>query len=360
MTRVPIIQLGAGGVGRALIRQVTANRKSHAERLNTRLDYVAITDRDGVLSSDAGLPDEVLATVSQKKAQGARLRELDGGRPWEGTADALDAAGDRGIVVDVSASDGTVPLLREARGRHLGIVLANKLPLCGSYETFQQLAPGDRSRFETTVAAALPVISTLERSLLDTGDNVHLIRGCVSGTLNILCQRLQEGQPLSRIVREAYAHGHTEPDPREDLAGRDAARKALILARILGHPLEHEDVEAASLYPPEMDLLPVDGFLDRLTELDEPYAEIAQQARERGCTLRYVLEVSGTGEPCRVGLRKLDADDVLIQPGVPDSVVAFETERYRNGPLIVRGRGSGPELTASGVLRDILDLTRSL
>ena len=31
------------------------------------------------------------------------------------------------------------------------------------------------------------------------------------------------------------SRGYTEPDPREDLSGMDVARKALILARLLGY-----------------------------------------------------------------------------------------------------------------------------
>ena len=43
------------------------------------------------------------------------------------------------------------------------------------------------------------------------------------------------GRPFSQAVREAVERGYAEPDPRDDLSGRDAARKALILARLLGY-----------------------------------------------------------------------------------------------------------------------------
>jgi homoserine dehydrogenase len=39
---------------------------------------------------------------------------------------------------------------------------------------------------------------------------------------------------MSTAIGEAVRLGLAEPDPREDLGGRDVARKALILARTAG------------------------------------------------------------------------------------------------------------------------------
>ncbi len=357
LKRLALIQLGLGGVGRALVRQVLSNRKRHAEQLGLVLQYGAIADRDGVIIHNEGIPDEVLAELIEAKAKGARLRELQGGRPWEGSPSLFDElSASNTIVVDVTATEATVPLLREARARGWGIVLANKLPLAGPYELFRELTSSRKTRFETTVGAALPIISTLQTFLLDTGDGVKRIRGCVSGTLNLICQRLEQGERFSEIVRDAQAHGHTEPDPREDLSGRDAARKALILARLLGHPLEFQDVQAESLYPPEWNALPLERFLERLRAHDERWLAISHDAQARGCKLRYVIEVAAGR--CQARLERLSPADELLRPAVADSVVAFQTARYRESPLIVRGKGSGPELTASGVLADILSLAQ--
>ena len=57
------------------------------------------------------------------------------------------------------------------------------------------------------------------------------VEGVFSGTLSYIFNSFVEGTSFSGIVAEAKAAGFTEPDPRDDLAGMDVARKVTILAR---------------------------------------------------------------------------------------------------------------------------------
>jgi len=43
-----------------------------------------------------------------------------------------------------------------------------------------------------------------------------------------------------------------------------------------------------------------------------------------------------------------------------EAFVAFHTERYKQYPLVVRGAGAGGDVTAAGVLADILRLAQNL
>jgi homoserine dehydrogenase len=353
MRHVPIIQFGVGNVGRALIQQVVDNRARH-EQLGLRLEVVALCDHDGAVVQERGLADEQLEAILRAKAQGARLRHLEWGYYQDDLRAIIDIAGsDEAVVVDVTASDQTIPALLAALERGYGLVLANKLPLAGSYSLFQQLTAGRRIRYETTVGAGLPVVATLQ-TLLDTGDTIERIQGCLSGTVGFICARLEAGRPFSAAVREARARGYTEPDPREDLAGCDAARKALILARMLGYPLELQDVTVERLYPPQMDALSVEEFLSQVEALDAEYDERAAQVRDSGQRLRYVAEI--IEGHCRVALQAVPPDSRLGQIQALDSIVLFQTARYHENPLTISGRGAGPEVTAAGVLGDILSL----
>ena len=53
---------------------------------------------------------------------------------------------------------------------------------------------------------------------------------------------------FSEVVRKAKEQGFTEPDPRDDLSGLDVARKALILARMVGADKKLSDIQIESLF----------------------------------------------------------------------------------------------------------------
>ena len=63
-----------------------------------------------------------------------------------------------------------------------GVVLANKIPLAADWNAARAFFEYPHLRYECTVGAGLPVIDTLHY-LLNTGDRVTKIKGCLSGTL---------------------------------------------------------------------------------------------------------------------------------------------------------------------------------
>jgi homoserine dehydrogenase len=237
-------------------------------------------------------------------------------------------------------------------------VLANKRPLVEhATEEASLLALAQRFarrvRYEATVGAGLPVISTCD-ALVQTGDRVRRVEGCLSGTLGFLLTEMEAGRPFSETLRDALARGYTEPDPRDDLSGTDVARKAIILARALGfqHTLSDEQVE--SLVPPSFRALTRRDFLRRLDELDAAWAARIAAARASGGALRYVATV--TPRTVKVGLRVVPASHPFAALRGTDNQVVFHTARYRERPLVVGGPGAGADVTASGVLADLLAL----
>lgn len=361
-----LVQYGVGKVGRVLARLVLA----HGERLGLR--YIALADITGLIWAPEGLSDEAVGEVLAAIDRGDRLACQPGGRDHRELPPIWEADGLKGpaVLMDCTASTEMTPLLIEAQQRGIHVVLANKLPLVGSLADYRALtgpAPG-ALRYEVTVGAGLPVIRTLEE-LLATGDEIHTIEGCFSGTLGYLFSRMEEGLPapdplqdrraqvtFSAAVREAWQRDYTEPDPREDLSGADVARKALILARRIGYELELSQVAVEPLFPAEMSALTLEEFMDSIAELDEVYRERLADAQAEGKTLRYVARVSDGA--CRVGLTS------VVQRGRfgvlygPENMIVFHTARYDETPLTIAGPGAGPEVTAAGVLSDILDIVR--
>ncbi|MDE0004838.1 MAG: hypothetical protein OXQ29_19275, partial [Rhodospirillaceae bacterium] len=195
------------------------------------------------------------------------------------------------------------------------------------------------------------------------GDDIASISGIFSGTLAYLCNVFDATRPFSEIVREARAQGYTEPDPRDDLSGMDVARKAVILAREAGLELELEDIKVESLVPVELSsevVSSVDEFLDRLVDFDAPMAERFRAAERDNHVLRYVAEVDLSKGHAEVALRTFHRGHPFAGISLTDNVVQFVTRRYADNPLIVRGPGAGPDVTAAGIFADILRLCSML
>lgn len=346
-----LLQYGIGRVGRALARLVLA----HGDRLG--LHYAAMVDSSGVAWAPQGLSREVLGRLLSAKEDGTGVALQPCGRRHDGSSLFEQAAELQGpvVLVDCTASVEMTPLLIEARRLGVHVVLANKLPLVGPLSDYRALTgslPGGLC-YEATVGAGLPVIRTLQ-GLLASGDEICSIEGCFSGTLGYVFSRLEEGVTYSAAIREAWQRQYTEPDPREDLGGLDVARKALILARCVGHELELSQVAVESLFPAEMADLSPQGFLDGVEALDEGYHERLAEAHAQGKTLRYVAQVSESG--CSVGLAAVDRQGRLGILRGPENAVVYRSARYSETPLTIAGPGAGPEVTAAGVLNDILNI----
>jgi homoserine dehydrogenase len=215
-------------------------------------------------------------------------------------------------------------------------------------------AAGRTIRYEATVGAGLPIIDTYKK-LVETGDRVLRIEGTVSGTLMYVVSAISAGKPFSTAVREAVAQGYAEPDPRDDLSGRDAARKVLILARLMGYrgPAPAPD----DLTPPALRKLPLDQFLARLPEVDAEWAARTRREAARGRVLRYIVAATPRGVSAR--LIAVPADSPIGALHGTRNLISFTTTRYRKEPLIVSGPGAGAEVTAAGILNDIYSLSAS-
>jgi homoserine dehydrogenase len=358
--RVNIILLGLGNVGSALLRQILGTREMLRRRLGRQLVPVAVADISGVLFDPDGLPEASMLAALEATAEGRFLHGLPGILPLSMLGDALRPGT---VLADLTASPETGPTLQAALDEGCNIVLANKIPLVQPWAEAQALLATPRLRYEVTVGAGLPIIATL-RTLLDTGDRVAAIEGCFSGTLGYLCAQLEGGEPYATAVHQARALGYTEPDPREDLGGRDVARKALILARTVrlsapdatGWPLKMSDLSVEALYPDSLTGVTTEAFMDAAATLNETYADRFNAARAEGDTLRYVARISP--EDRDVGLTSVPKDSPLGALRGPANYVAFHTKRYDDVPLVISGPGAGPEVTAAGVLGDVIDIVR--
>jgi aspartokinase/homoserine dehydrogenase 1 len=353
--RMQLVLLGFGQIGRAL-----ASLLGRVNRPALTLQVVAVVDRTGFIFDPQGISSRRLSGLSAEKRKGRQLTELPDGHAAGAVEAVTHIAGyalSRPVLVDLTADD-TAPALQQALTHGMDLVLANKRPLADRRSVSDALwqtarARGRRILHEATVGAGLPIIDTYHK-LVESGDRVLQIEGLLSGTLGYVLSEVSAGTAFSMAVRSAMAKGYTEPDPREDLSGMDVARKALILARLMGYPGELRRNAVESLVPHWARSLPVEEFLDRLKELDADWKRRVEKARTDGAVLRYVALVSAA--KFAVGVRAVPVDSPFAAMRGSDNQLVFTTTRYRDNPLVITGPGAGAEVTAAGVLNDILRL----
>ena len=267
------------------------------------------------------------------------------------------------VLIDATASAELPERYESWLSRGINIITPNKKSNAGPFASYRSLREVARKYqryflYETNVGAGLPIIQTL-RGLIETGDEIIKIEGVLSGTLSYIFNSLDSARSFSEIVREAQALGFTEPDPREDLSGVDVARKLIILAREMGLEVEMEAVKVESLVPEDLRSSSVQEYLNTLGKHDRAIAELLDSARMRGQVLRYAGTIDSNGD-MSAGLRTYPLDHPFANLTGSDNIVSFQTARYNTQPMIVRGPGAGPEVTAAGVFADLLRLASFL
>ncbi len=352
---VSIGLIGPGSVGSALLDQMAGEAERLRRSFNLDLRVRAVSSSSRMLLADRRID---LGTWREDFESGQAM-------DLERCVDHLQADHlPHAVLLDCTAEDSIASRYGQWLERGIHVITPNKRAHSGSldyYADLKRISHGANTHFlyEATVGAGLPVIQTV-KDLVETGDEITSISGILSGTLAYLFNVFDATQPFSEIVRDAKARGYTEPDPRDDLSGMDVARKAVILAREAGLALELADLEVESLVPAALANASVDEFLERLADFDAPMAERYQQAQQDNRVLRYVAEVDLGQGTANVRLASYPRDHPFANISLTDNIVQFVTRRYCENPLIVRGPGAGPDVTAAGIFADLLRLCSML
>lgn len=349
-----VILLGCGRIGQELLKHIAELPTNDRAALR----IIGVLDRSGFMLEKRGFSLRALSDISAHKQRGGSLKTLPhahSGAPTAAIEHIASHALTRPVLIDLSSGDTRETLLR-AVAHGMDLVIANKIPLASDSASANALLHDARKRgrkvlHEATVGAGLPIIDTVEK-LIASGDKVLNIVACPSGTMGYLFSELSRGRKFSAALRNAMQLGYTEPDPREDLSGRDVARKGLILGRLIGYVGELTDVAIESLVPTNLRDVSLADFVEHLEMLDQAWSERVRAATSKGEVLRYCANI--TRASVKVGLVGVPVGSLLGSLSGTDNQFVFTTTRYRDNPLVISGPGAGPAVTAAGVLNDLL------
>jgi len=346
MSHINIAIFGIGNVGSTLIHQIEAfNNKSK----NNELNIFVIAN-----STHALFQNNESKNNSKDFETQAHPYILDDIYAFARTNSYKNL-----VAVDVTASTLFVENYLDLIKQGFHIVTANKIANTLSYDFYQELRTAleinnKKFLYETNVGAGLPVIETI-KNLYESGEEIYKIRGVFSGSLSYLFNAFSsEEKSFSEILLEADALGLTEPDAREDLSGKDVARKLLILSREVGLIKEFNDIEIQSLVPKVLnDGITLGQFLESVKILDPIFAE-NKHSLKKSQVLRYVGELNLQTNELEVKLVQESKATAIGQTKGADAIFEIYTASYGDQPLVIQGAGAGKEVTARGVLSDVL------
>jgi len=306
--------LGAGTVGSALIGR--------------------LVDDQATIGSRLGL-DLAVRRIAVKHISKERPFDL----PGLVTDQAESVVTDPDIDVVVEAIGGVEPagdLLMAAITAGKPVITANKelVATRGAEILDASKSAGVPFLYEAAVGGGIPIIRALVESL--SNERIDRLTGVLNGTTNyILSSMAAHGSSLESALQSATRLGYAEPDPSDDLSGRDTAFKMSILARVaLGARVPPWEISTKGI------------------------AEITAADIDRAAAQDQVLKLVGRAEKTSegvqvsVGPELLDHDHPLASIGGVTNAVMVEGPAI--GQLIFSGPGAGGDATATALIGDLV------
>src|SRR5688500_2001487 len=309
--------IGTGLIGGTLLRQL----QSRIEDLK-RDRGIDLRVRGVMNSRRMILADRHLALDRWSDDLGERAKPAD----LESFIDHINADHlPHAVVIDATASAELPSHYESWLSRGINVVTPNKKSNAGPFPAYRSLRGTARKHqryflYETNVGAGLPIIQTL-RGFVETGVEIIKIEGVLSGTLSYIFNSLDGRRSFSEVVRDA--------------------------------------VQVESMVAEELRGGTVNEYLDALGKHDQAIAGLLNSARDRGEVMRYVGTIDNNGA-LSAQLRSYPLEHPFAHLTGSDNIVSFQTARYNEQPMIVRGPGAGPEVTAAGVFADLLRLASFL
>ncbi len=353
MKKLNLYLFGIGNVGKTLLNQIFDSKDFLEKQNGLQINLIGISNSSRMLVDLDGIGEK----WEQRFVNESVVRTPDG---FYRNID-LDSIN---IAVDATASKELSEFYEELVSNGFHIASANKIANTFDqerYDEFRKILANNEKRFEyeTNVGAGLPVIETL-RNLVASGEQITQVKGVFSGSLGYLFYEYSKRQKsFSEILKDALAKGFTEPDPREDLSGNDVARKLLILAREIGLKKDLSDVSIENLVPKQFSEISKNEFLDNLDQLDFIFHRDLEKLDDTQ-VLRHTGVLNAISGNLEVKLEIVERESALGQLEGSDGFFEIYSNSYVHQPLIIKGAGAGPEVTARGLLSDVIKIAATV
>ena len=320
MTTIKLGMVGLGTVGQGVLKMV----QQHADKIS------AVTGCQVVVKT-------VMVRHPERHQDVAGVVHL--------TTELADILADPEIQLVVEVMGGIHPakeVIEQLLRAKKHVVSANKDLIATYGRELNQLAQENHCdlRYEASVAGGIPILRAIADSF--AADQITAVKGIVNGTTNyILTQMGQQHWSYEDALKQAQRLGFAEADPTNDVTGKDAAYKMIILSQFsFGSSL------------------PLGAFA--VTGIDQVAAADVAQAANFG----YVLKLIGDARLVDDRLF-IEVAPTLVEQGHPLATVNNENNAVMVtgqavGDTLFYGPGAGGLPTATSVLSDITTVIKNL
>jgi len=352
---IHVYMVGVGLIGSTLLHQIESNFQNILKDSRVEIIVNGLSNSRKMVFSENGI-----AVNDYKKL-------LDVSNEVADISGFIDRVISDNFAHSVFVDNTASKLIPEHYARllenNVAISTPNKIALSSGLEKYKSLKALAGSRniplnFETNVGAGLPVISTL-KSLTSSGDKIKRIEAVLSGSVSYIFNNFDSGRNFIDVVKEAQEKGLTEPDPREDLSGADVKRKILILARESGFEVEESDIDIKDILSSDcLSAASVDAFYEALNTDNQLFMSLIQKAEAKQKRLRFIASYeNGRG---KISLEEVDNQNPFFSLSGSDNMIVIYSNRYNETPLVIRGPGAGADVTAAGLLAEIISMSSIL
>ena len=318
--------LGAGTVGREVVRGLLEGRSAGLAPDAGAFELVGVAARDLAKAAATGIPSQLLTDAPAHLVVGAT-----------------------DVIIEVMGGEEPArTLIAAALTAGKAVVTANKYVVARHGPELEAIARQTRApfRYEAAVMGGTPILRMLAEDLAST--TIESFRGIVNGTTNhILTEMALKGVGYADALADAQAAGYAEADPTADVEGGDAADKLVVLARLaFGAWLDRAGIATAR-----------NGAHPGITGVTA--GDLARANRD-GFAIRLLAAARRRGTDGRI-------EAAVLPTAVPEASALGQTGGVRNrieieadalGRVAVEGPGAGGTATAAAVLADLLAVRR--
>ena len=260
------------------------------------------------------------------------------------TTDFTDILNDSEIKIVVELIGGLHPTkeyITEALKSGKNVVTANKDLMATYGSELISIAAKNKCdlMYDASAAGGIPILGTIRKSY--AGDIISEIQGIINGTTNyILSQMGENGLSYDEALKKAQELGFAEADPTNDVTGKDAAYKIVILSKFaFGTKIGIDDFT-------------IEG-INNLQAFD------IEQAKKMGYTIKLIGIAKNINDKLFVEVAPCLLPENSIMAHIKNEINALQIKSQSLGTAVFTGPGAGSSATASSVMSDVIAETNN-